>query len=258
MSINFSAKQDYSFLFNSLGSSGSAGPANLNFLSDYMSIKNGSYGKVMKAYYQKTGDEKESSPIKPPEVSTSTASDTAKTLASIDKAADALKNSADALINKGKDSLFKEKEVTTKQEDGTTVTEKKYDMDSIYKAVSSFVKDYNSLLTATGKSDSANIAKSVKNMTNLTAIYSKSLEKAGITVGKDNKLTLDEKTFKAADMDTLKSTFNASPSFTYSISSQASYIDFTASREAAKANTYNAFGSYDSNYTMGNIFNNYF
>ena len=41
---------DYSYLFQGLSSSG-GGLGNLNFLSDYASIKNGSYSKLMKAYY---------------------------------------------------------------------------------------------------------------------------------------------------------------------------------------------------------------
>ena len=48
MSINIQAKPDMSFLLSSLGS-GAAGVAVSNFLSDYASIKNGSYGKLMKA-----------------------------------------------------------------------------------------------------------------------------------------------------------------------------------------------------------------
>ena len=46
--INVDSRQDYSYLFQGL-SGGSMG--NLNFLSDYASIRNGSYGKLMKAYY---------------------------------------------------------------------------------------------------------------------------------------------------------------------------------------------------------------
>ena len=46
--INVDSSQDYSYLFQSLSS---GGMGNLNFLSDYSSIKNGSYGKLMKAYY---------------------------------------------------------------------------------------------------------------------------------------------------------------------------------------------------------------
>ena len=48
--INVGKNQDYSYLFQSL-SSGSGGMGNLNFLSDYASIKNGSYAKLMKTYY---------------------------------------------------------------------------------------------------------------------------------------------------------------------------------------------------------------
>ncbi|MDE6128369.1 MAG: hypothetical protein K2G16_04160, partial [Lachnospiraceae bacterium] len=49
ISINVgNTSQNYSYLFQS-ASGGSLG--NLNFISDYASIKNGSYGKLMKAYY---------------------------------------------------------------------------------------------------------------------------------------------------------------------------------------------------------------
>ena len=51
MGININAKSDYSFMFSSLGS-GAAGVGSSNFLMDYASIKNGSYGKLMKAYYR--------------------------------------------------------------------------------------------------------------------------------------------------------------------------------------------------------------
>ena len=50
MNINVRARTDVSFLFSSLGS-GAAGVGGSNFLSDYASIKNGSYAKLMKAYY---------------------------------------------------------------------------------------------------------------------------------------------------------------------------------------------------------------
>ena len=46
--INVDSRQDYSYLFQNLSS---GGMGNLNFLSDYASIKNGSYGRLMKAYY---------------------------------------------------------------------------------------------------------------------------------------------------------------------------------------------------------------
>ena len=52
MSINIQAKTNYSFLFSGLSSSASNALSG-NWLADYASIKNGSYGKLMKAYYAK-------------------------------------------------------------------------------------------------------------------------------------------------------------------------------------------------------------
>lgn len=263
MSYNVQMKNDYSFLFSSLGgSSGSGGLGNLNFLSDYKSIKNGSYGKLLKAYYNKVGNNNTASTSKTEtedkssKLSTSLAKDSAKTLTSINKDANSLKESADALL--AKDSLFAEKEVKTKNDDGTTTTTKKYDMDAIYKAVSNFVSDYNSLIDTVKKSGSASVQSTASNMTNITSLYSKSLEKVGITVGSDKKLKLDEDAFKAADISKIKSTFNDPHSFANSISSQASFINYAASRESQKANTYNYTGSYDNNYSMGSLFNSMF
>ena len=50
MSISYNAglHDDYSYLFQ--GISGNGG-SNLNWLSDYSSIKNGSYGRLMKSYF---------------------------------------------------------------------------------------------------------------------------------------------------------------------------------------------------------------
>ena len=47
MSINIQAKTNYSFLFSGLSSSASNALSG-NWLADYASIKNGSYGKLMK------------------------------------------------------------------------------------------------------------------------------------------------------------------------------------------------------------------
>lgn len=263
MSMNINMKPDYSFLFSSMSTRSGSSLGNLNFLSDYYSIKNGSYGKLLKAYYAKVGNDDTSASgteteDKSSQLSTSLSADSAKTLAAIDKSADNLKESADALINKEEDSIFAEKEVTVKNEDGTSTTTKEYDMDAIYDAVSTFVKDYNALLDTVAKSDSANVQRTASNMTNITSLYAKTLEKVGVTVGTDKKLSIDEEAFKSADMEKIKATFNDSRSFAYSISSQASFIDYAASREATKANTYNFNGTYSNNYLTGNLFNGIF
>lgn len=261
--MNLNLKTDYSYLFSSLGTKSGSSLGNLNFLSDYASIKNGSYGKLLKAYYKKVGNDdtsasstkKESNSSK---LSTSLAEDSAKALSAIDSSADKLKESADALTNKDANSIFKGKEITTKNEDGTTITTTEYDMDAIYKSVSDFATNYNKLIDDVSKSNSSNVKKAASNMINITKIYSKSLEKVGVTIGVDNKLTVDEEKFKSADISKIKSLFHDSPSFASSTASQASFIDSAAGREAAKANTYDDKGNYSNNYSMGNLFSQMF
>ncbi len=259
ISINVSTKQDYSYLFQSLStSSSSSSLGNLNFLSDYAAIKNGSYAKLMKAYYATDDSSSTSKASSTTSASTSTASDTSETLAKIQKSADGLKESADALIKKGEDSLFVEKDITTTDENGIKTTTKGYDTDAIYSAVSDFVKDYNSLLDSADDSNSTNILNKTLSLVNLTAANEKLLGKVGITINEDNSLSIDEETFKSADMSTVKTLFNGNGSYAYRASAQASLIDFAADNESSKANTYTVNGTYSNNYSMGSIMDTLF
>lgn len=254
ISIQVNSKQDYSYLFRSLPGSGGS-MANLNFLSDYASIKNGSYGKLMKAYYAKTEEKQVSSDSGKEEnkTSISTAADSAKTLSGIEKAADGLKDSADTLIAKGSKSVFNKKDVTVKDEYGLETTVKEYDKDAIYKAVSQFTKDYNSLLEQTGESSTKSIINRTSSLVNMTEANKNMLSEIGITINEDNTLSLDEETFKKSDMSTVKSLFNGNGSYAYRVSAQASLIDFAAETEGAKANTYTGAGNYSNAYSTGNL-----
>ena len=260
ISINVNTKQDYSYLFQSLSTNSGSGMGNLNFLSDYAAIKNGSYGKLMKAYYAKD-DQRSTSAVSKDnnEVkSTSTAEDSVKTLSAIQKSADGLKESADALIEKGKDSLFKEKDITTTDENGVATTVKGYDTDAIYKAVSEYVTDYNELLDSADDANSTNILNKTISLVNLTAANEKLLGKVGITINDDNSLAIDKKAFQSADMSTVKTLFNGSGSYAYRASAQASLIDFAADNESSKANTYTINGTYSNNYSMGSMLDTLF
>ena len=59
MGITIQTKTDYSFLFSGLSTSntGSGFGMSGSWLSDYASIKNGSYGKLMRAYYNETSND---------------------------------------------------------------------------------------------------------------------------------------------------------------------------------------------------------
>ncbi len=216
--------------------------------SDYATIKNGSYTKLMKAYYAKeaSGDSSSSSIT-----STSTSKDSSKTLANIESAADDLKKASEALRTNGDKSLFTKKQTTDK--DGKVSYE--YDTDKIYKAVSEFVDSYNKMLKEGGDSNTNSILRSTKSMVNLTKANSNMLSSVGITIGTDNKLSIDETAFKKADMNTVKSLFHTTGGFGYQTSVQAGMIESYAKSEAEKANTYNKSGMYTYNYTTGEIYN---
>ena len=252
--INVNARQDYSYLFQSMTTSRGNSLGNLNFLSDYASIKNGSYGKLMKAYYAKDAADKTASTGKDTETkkkSISTAADSAKTLSEIEKAADAMKESADSLLVKGSKSVFR------KKNEKATVSEE-YDTDAIYKAVSGFVTDYNDLLSKTSAASSKNLQSKADTLAAVTSANAKLLSRVGITVNSDSSLSLDEEVFKKSDMGTVKNLFGTTGAYGYKVSAQASMIDYTAAKESTKSNTYTANGTYSNVYSAGNILNSFF
>lgn len=252
--INVNARQDYSYLFQSMTTSRGNSLGNLNFLSDYASIKNGSYGKLMKAYYAKDAADKVASTGKDTETkkkSISTAADSAKTLSEIEKAADAMKESADSLLVKGSKSVFR------KKNEKATVSEE-YDTDAIYKAVSGFVTDYNDLLSKTSAASSKNLQSKADMLAAVTSANAKLLSRVGITVNSDSSLSLDEEVFKKSDMGTVKNLFGTTGAYGYKVSAQASMIDYTAAKESTRSNTYTANGTYSNVYSAGNILNSFF
>ena len=101
----YNSNVDFSVLFS--GTSDSSSVGNTNMLSDYAAIKNGSYGKLMKAYYAKQDAEKLSGK-----------GDTSQRLTLMKTSADSLKKSADALNDS---SLWEKKKIKKKDSDhGTT------------------------------------------------------------------------------------------------------------------------------------------
>lgn len=238
-------KTDYSNLFSSLFSTSSSGKSTgtNNYLADYASIKNGSYGKLMKAYYAKTSSsEKSSSSDAISSITgTTTSKDSADTLAKIQSSTDSLKDAADKLLVKGSKSVFESE-----------------DEDALYKAVSSFVDNYNSVLTNAGNSNSTSILQKTLTMVNATKANENLLSKVGITIGEDNSLSIDKEAFQSANKSSVKTLFNQTGSYGYSVSASASFINFKADTEAAKANTYSSMGNYANNYTSGSIFNSFF
>lgn len=259
MGVNIQVKPDMSFLFSSLGSA-AAGTAGSNFLSDYAAIKNGSYLRLMKAYY---GDSKSSSvnaaaKEKADRYKTSTlTSEEAKAYKAVQSASDTLKESADALLAVGSGSVFEKKEVTRKDANGMETTSREYDADAIYKAVSGFVAGYNAVVTAAGKADDGGVARRTASLVNDTTANLKSLLSLGITVNADATLSLDKATFMGADMNRAKSLFQGNGSYAYRVSGQASLINYAADNALNKSRMYTTSGAYAANDRKGNLYSSW-
>ncbi len=76
------------------------------------------------------------------------------------------------------------------------------DIDSYKAQAQSFVDSYNSMIDKVGNSDNGGVLQKGVLMVNTGKVYSNSLRRAGITVGSDNKLTLnsDLSNVKASDV----------------------------------------------------------
>ena len=239
MGISIQAKTDYSYLFSGLSTSSTGSASNLNFLSDYAAIKNGSYGKLMKAYYAESGS---SDAVKKlANASNSVSKDDTETLTKVKSSTDDLKESADKLLAKGTKSVWAED-----------------DMEKVYSAVDELIKDYNSVLDTMDKTNSTSILSRAKNMVNNTKVNEKLLAKVGITINENNSLSIDKKTFLEADATTVKNLFSGNGSFAYRLSASASLMNYAAEKEADKAATYTVTGAYSNTYSAGSVFDSLF
>lgn len=162
-----------------------------------------------------------------------------------------MEKSVAALQETGDKSLFKE--VTKTDKDGNKTTG--YDTDAIYKAVKDFTDSYNSLLDEVGDSNTKSILRAGASMVSVTEANRRSLSDIGISIGADNKLTIDEEKFKKADMGKVKTMFADNSYYGTEVKRQASRAESYAKSEAAKANTYQKSGSYTYNYRTGELYN---
>lgn len=222
----YNTNMDYSALFGGMAGDTVSGTS-FN-LSDYASIKNGSYGKLLKAYYAKQDAEKLSG-----------RGDTSQKLTLMKSGADSLKKSADALNDA---SLWEKKKIKKKDEKTGEETEvEDYDWEAITKAVKSFVEDYNGVVKDAGESNTKDVLRNAAWMTGMTDKNSNMLAKIGITIGKGNKLELDEEVLKKAEISSLKTIFTGYNSFASKISQKAKGISNAANRASA---TYTSNGTY--------------
>ena len=222
----YNTGMDYSLLFSGMEGNSTAQTGS-TLLSDFTAIKNGSYGKLLKAYYARQDAMKASE-----------GKDTKQRLTLMGTSADSLKKSADALKS---ESLWQKKTIKTKNEDTGEETETEdYDWDAIVKAVKSFAEDYNGVIEEAGKSNTKEVLRNGVWLTKTTERAKNLLSDVGISVGKGNKLEVDEEALKKADIGTLKLLFTGHNSFADKVSQKAESL----SSAAARGRTYTKSGNY--------------
>ena len=236
---------NYGSLFGYSGSSSSNYTNTLySNLSQLSSVKSGAYSKALKALYSKNSDTSTSSVLKNSNIKYTVDSE----LSGVKRESGELAEAARKLSSTGKNDLFANKD--------------KYDSDAAYKAVSDLVSNYNETVSAADKAGNSAIDNAVSSMARMTGIMGKSLSKAGITVGVDGKMSVDEEAFKKADMNTVKDLFGNNGYFGNSIASSAQRIESIAGQQELKnsgnQNFYGRNGSYYGIYDTGYLFDGLF
>lgn len=243
----FTGNYGYSNFFNSTSlfsqnSGRNSGLGMESLLTDYKSIKTGAYGKLMKSYYQKNPAATTIAGKDNAKINKGASADTTEQIQKLKSTSSELAKSSSALYSASANSLYE-----------------KGNEDKLFKAVSSFVEDYNSAVKASGDSDNKKILRNASTMTNAVSVSSKLLGKAGITINSDNTLAIDEKAFKAADTSTVKTLFNGNRSLAYQTGTSASFINMYAGQDAAKSSgIYNGRGTYASSLSTGMLFDSMF
>lgn len=206
MSININVgnmSQDYSYLFQGFTtSSGSS----TNILSDYASIKNGSYGKLLKAYYgtAQTSD-------------TTTTSGKSSSDNILNKILEERRNpkvsedvqEANANLTTGLSSLTSS--VSTLQSDKTytDTTNGQSAADKVVSAIKTYVSDYNNVVSAAKGSTLTNKTSYVANMMKSTTANADKLSEIGIIINPNGTLELNEAKLKSADISKVQELFSS-------------------------------------------------
>lgn len=219
--IDRSSKNAGALLAAGLGVSMDTGATPLVNLSDYAMIKNGSYKKLVKAYYAKEKAD-----------NASAGADSKPRLSLIAGDAGAMAKSAQVLMQK---SLWEKKKVVEKDKDTGEETEKEeYDWKSITKAVKSFVDNYNNTVDRAAGSNTKEVLRYGAWMTKTTSVNEGLLKKVGITIGKGNKLELNEEELQKADIATLKTLFTGHNSYASQMMSKGNSIAGAAASAGAR------------------------
>ncbi|MCI8307759.1 MAG: hypothetical protein HFH14_06890 [Lachnospiraceae bacterium] len=239
--------------YGSSGIFGSSSTSNSSFsLGDWSMIKGGSYKKLLKAYYKTEKDNSETD-------ETSETTDK-KGVSSASKQNMTVAGDAGNLTSKADKLSELVKKYSAEFEDASD--ERKTAMkDDLYKAASEYVKAYNSVIDSASESDNNSVLRNALSITKNTKANKKMLDKMGISIDSNNKLSIDEKKFKESDMtmSNLKTMFTGQSSYVSHIKRSTSIINNAAAAAVVnekRASSYTHTGAYSSMIGSISYYNN--
>lgn len=193
-SLYSNLNNNYSSLFGSVSGKNSSIEAGFNFL-DLATIRNGSYKKLIKAQYAKnkeTGNRDRQ--------------------ASLDSNRFTVSKTADKKLQDGVSSL-KESVKKLDSQDLWKKQDGEYNVENITGAIKDFAKEYNNVIDQVDQNSSSEVSNSGRWMKSLTNTMKGSLDKVGVRVEENGKLTVDEEALKKSDMKSVKAMFNGTYSY---------------------------------------------
>lgn len=252
MGLTVGSGSDLSTLFSSLNNSTSTsgGVGDLSgLLSEYNSIRNGSYAKLAKQYYSGESTSKTSitSEKFDNKLDTLNNDSTIKDNKELISDVSTFKKSLSAV--KSDDTLFAKK--TAEDENGNDASA--YDYDKIYSKLSSFAKAYNDVIDAAANSDSTTVLRNATSMTNTVSNNKKSLEAIGFTINSDNTLSVSKDSLMKGDMNTAKTLFGATSSFVSQLETLSTNVASQAASDVYSLGGYTSTGAYKQ--TLETIYN---
>ena len=199
MAISFNSTSSVNSFFNtSLGVKSSNTTGSINDLltsgsiTEYATIKSGTYKKLLSAYYAKDNSSEVASKK--------------ETLNNQGISTDA-SSASSALID------LKKMDITEENKD------------EVLEKAKEFAKVYNSVVDKLVDSDTKSVLQKGVWMTKAISSYSNVLGSVGIQVGADNKLTIDDEKFKNANVEQLKSVFKGNMSVGSKISYKINQVE---------------------------------
>lgn len=211
------------------------GSGNQNFFSDYASIKNGSYGRLMKSYYGSGYSASDKS------ASGSTANRSSNVLEKIleerrnpkvsedvQKANESLTSDISTLKNSV--SVLRNEKTYTDTENGQSAKDK------VASAVKDYVNQYNNTVSAAKKSTLSGKTANVAAMMRSTAENADKLKEMGITINQNGTLLLNEAQLKKTDISKVQDLFSSKDIMSYG-STVMSRLQFAGAAAGASAST---------------------